>query len=116
MATGDKYVMNGVWLTCDKGVTPTRLTVLPKPVQLYEEPYATEFDKVPLLNILPFGVCQVTRTPCVPAPVLWERVMDEGLTVLGGRPLLHTSKCMCGVGGKISINFTRADAAAAPRA
>jgi len=113
MATGDKYIMNGVWLTCDKGVTPTRFTVLPKPVQLYEEPYATEFDKVPLLNILPFGLCQVTRTPCVPAPVMWQGVMEEGLTVLGGRPLLDTSKCACGVGGKISIHFTRADADAA---
>ena len=113
MATGDKYIMSGVWLTCDKGVMPTMFTVLPKPTQLYEQPYATEFDKIPLVNILPFGVCQVTRTPCMPAPVMWDRVMDSGLTVLGGRPLLDTSKCQCGMGGQISINFTRADADAA---
>ena len=113
MATGDKYVMNGVWLTCDKGVMPTRFNVTPKPVQLYDESFANELDKIPLVNILPFGVCAVTHAPCMPAPVLWERVMDSGLTVLGARPLLHTSKCQCGVGGQISINFTRVDAAAA---
>lgn len=113
MATGDKYVMNGVWLTCDKGVAPSRFNVTPKPVQLYDEHFANELDKIPQVNIMPFGVCSVTQKPCLPVPVLWERVMDTGLTVLGARPLLNTSKCQCGVGGKISINFTRADANAA---
>lgn len=113
MATGDKYVMNGVWLTCDKGVTPSRFNVTPKPVQLYDEHFANELDKIPLVNIMPFGVCSVTRTPCMPAPIMWERVMDEGLTVLGARPLLDTSKCQCGVGGQIAIHFTKADASAA---
>ena|GEM_PF-812434 len=113
MATDDKYVMNGVWLTCDKGVTPSRFNVTPKPVQLYDEHFANELDKVPMLNIMPFGVCSVTRTPCMPAPIMWERVMEDGLTVMGARPLLDTSKCMCGVGGKIAIHFTKADASAA---
>ncbi|MBO0359104.1 DUF4280 domain-containing protein [Hymenobacter sp. BT186] len=113
MAVDDKYVMNGVWLTCDKGVSPSRFNVTPKPVQLYDEHFANELDKIPLVNILPFGVCSVTRTPCMPAPVMWERVMEDGLTVLGARPLLDTSKCMCGVGGKIAIHFTKADATAA---
>ncbi|WP_022822335.1 DUF6531 domain-containing protein [Hymenobacter norwichensis] len=113
MAVDDKYVMNGVWLTCDKGVTPSRFNVTPKPVQLYDEHFANELDKIPLVNIMPFGVCSVTKTPCVPVPLMWERVMEEGLTVLGARPLLDTSKCMCGAGGKIAIHFTKADANAA---
>ena len=113
MATGDKYVMNGVWLTCDKGAAPSRFNVTPKPVQLYDEHFANELDKIPQVNIMPFGVCSVTQKPCLPVPVLWERVMDTGLTVMGARPLLDTSKCQCSVGGKMSINFTRADANAA---
>lgn len=113
MAVDDKYVMNGVWLTCDQGATPSRFNVTPKPVQLYDEHFANELDKVPMVNILPFGGCSVSHGPCVPAPVLWERVMEDGLVVLGARPLLDTSKCQCGVGGKISIHFTRADATAA---
>lgn len=113
MAVDDKYVMNGVWLTCDKGVTPSRFNVTPKPVQLYDEHFANELDKIPLVNIMPFGVCSVTKTPCVPVPLMWERVMEDGLTVLGARPLLDTSKCMCGAGGKIAIHFTKADANAA---
>ncbi|MGI4737446.1 MAG: DUF6531 domain-containing protein [Janthinobacterium lividum] len=116
MAVDDKYVMNGVWLTCDKGVTPSRFNVTPKPVQLYDEHFATELDKLPLVNILPFGACSVKYgSPCVPMPIVWHNVMDEGLTVLGARPLLDTSKCQCSVGGQIAIHFTKADAAAAAR-
>ncbi|RZK13368.1 MAG: DUF4280 domain-containing protein, partial [Hymenobacter sp.] len=92
MAVDDKYVMNGVWLTCDKGVTPSRFNVTPKPVQLYDEHFANELDKLPLVNILPFGACAMKAgSPCVPVPVLWEYVMEDGLTVLGARPLLDTS-------------------------
>jgi hypothetical protein len=50
---------------------------------------------------------------CVPVPLVWNNVMDEGLTVLGARPLLNTSKCQCDVGGQISIHFTKAGASAA---
>ncbi|MCB2377404.1 DUF6531 domain-containing protein [Hymenobacter sp. BT635] len=113
MAIDDKYVMNGVWLTCDKGVTPSRFMVTPKPVQLYDEHFANELDKVPLVNILPFGVCSISKGPCLPAPLMWERVMEDGLTVLGARPLLDTSKCQCSLGGKIAIHFTKAGATAA---
>jgi len=114
MAVDDKYVMNGVWLTCDKGVTPSRFNVTPKPVQLYDEHFANELDKIALVNILPFGACSVKYgSPCVPMPLVWNNVMDEGLTVLGARPLLDTSKCQCGVGGQISIHFTKAGASAA---
>ncbi|UOG74198.1 DUF6531 domain-containing protein [Hymenobacter tibetensis] len=113
MATGDKYVMDGAFLSCDKGVIPTRFMVTPKPVLLYDAQIANEADRIPLTNILPFGVCQVTRTPCVPAPIMWDRVADTGITTLGARPLLDTSKCMCGVGGKINIHLNKADANAA---
>ncbi|HEX8427341.1 RHS repeat-associated core domain-containing protein [Hymenobacter sp.] len=113
MAIDDKYVMNGVWLTCDKGVTPSRFNVTPKPVQLYDEHFANELDKIPLVNIMPFGVCSVSHSPCVPVPLLWEQVMEDGLTVMGARPLLDTSKCMCSLGGKIAIHFTEAGATAA---
>jgi RHS repeat-associated protein len=114
MAVDDKYVMNGVWLTCDKGVTPSRFNVTPKPVQLYDEHFANELDKIALVNILPFGACSVKYgSPCVPMPLVWNNVMDEGLTVLGARPLLDTSKCQCGIGGQISIHFTKTGASAA---
>jgi RHS repeat-associated protein len=113
MATGDKYVMDGAFLSCDKGVIPTRFMVTPKPVLLYDAQIANEADRIPMTNILPFGVCQVTRTPCVPAPIMWDRVADTGITTLGARPLLDTSKCMCGVGGKINIHLNKADADAA---
>ncbi|MCB2377401.1 DUF6531 domain-containing protein [Hymenobacter sp. BT635] len=113
MATGDKYVMDGAFLSCDKGVMPTRFMVTPKPVLLYDAQIANEADRIPLTNILPFGVCQVTRTPCVPAPIMWDRVADTGVTTLGCRPLLDTSKCQCGVGGKINIHLNKAAADAA---
>jgi len=113
MATGDKYVMDGAYLSCDKGVIPTRFMVTPKPVLLYDAQIANEADRIPMVNILPFGVCSVTRTPCMPAPIMWDRVADTGVTALGARPLLDTSKCMCGVGGKINIHFNKEAANAA---
>jgi RHS repeat-associated protein len=106
--------MNGVWLTCDKGVTPSRFNVTPKPVLLYDEYFANELDKAPMVNIMPFGTCAMKYgSPCIPAPIAWNNVMDEGLTVLGARPLIDTSKCQCSLGGQISIHFTKAAASAA---
>ena len=114
MSVGDKYIMNGVWLTCDKGVTPSRFNVTPKPVLLYDEYFANELDKAPLVNIMPFGACAMkSGSPCLPAPIAWTNVMDGGLTVLGARPLIDTSKCQCSLGGQISIHFTKAAASAA---
>jgi len=102
---GKQYVYNGVLLRCDKGVAPTPFTVLPRPSRIRGQFQAHEFDKIPLINIKPFGVCAITHGPCMPAPVLWTGVHQGALRLgpLHAHPLLESSTCQCGIGGKISI-------------
>lgn len=93
-------------LHCDKGAVPTPLTVLPRPSRIRGQFQAHELDKVPLVNILPFGACAVMYGgPCTPAPVLWTQV-HQGALRLGpthARPLLESSVCSCAIGGRISL-------------
>ena len=109
---GDKYITSGVWLRCDKGAVPGKLTVMPKTVKLYGQDWATQLDAIPLVNIPSFGVCMVTRTPCAPLTALWTNVM-EPVSVLVQKPLLDVSTCQCTVGGLIKIYFTQQAALAA---
>lgn len=102
---GKQYVYNGVLLRCDKGVIPTPFTVLPRPSLIRGQFQAHELDLVPLTNIKPFGVCAITRGPCMPAPLRWTEVHQGSLRLgpASARPLLESSVCRCGVGGSISI-------------
>jgi hypothetical protein len=102
---GKQYVYNGVLLRCDKGVIPTPFTVLPRPSLIRGQFQAHELDLVPLTNIKPFGVCAITRGPCMPAPLRWTEVHQGSLRLglASARPLLESSVCHCGVGGSISI-------------
>ena len=102
---GKQYVYNGVFLRCDKGTIPMPFTVLPRPSRIRGQFQAHELDKVPLVNIKPFGGCAVLYGPCMPAPVLWMGVHQGGLRLgpLHAHPLLESSTCQCGVGGTISI-------------
>ena len=92
-------------LRCDNGVLPTPLTVLPRPSRIRGQFQAHELDKVPLVNIKPFGVCAITHAPCVPAPILWTGVHQGALRLgpMHAHPLLESSTCQCGIGGNISI-------------
>jgi hypothetical protein len=108
-----KYVPAGVFLSCDKGVTPSPLSVtFNANAVIYGQNLATEADKVPLVNVRPMGVCTVTKGPCVPAPLLWNPVQNDVL-VGNHRLLLEDSKLPCSLGGRISIFFTLAEAMAA---
>lgn len=102
---GKQYVYNGVLLRCDKGVIPTPFTVLPRPSLIRGQFQAHELDLAPLTNIKPFGVCAITRGPCLPAPLRWTQVHQGSLRLgpASARPLLESSVCRCGVGGSISI-------------
>ncbi|MBC8155887.1 MAG: DUF4280 domain-containing protein, partial [Bacteroidetes bacterium] len=103
---GDKYIPNGVWLRCDKGATPGKLTILPKTVKLYSEDWAAQYEAVPYVNIPAFGACMITRVLCVPATIKWDDVKDD-VTLIGQHPVLDISTCQCSVGGTIKIYFSR---------
>lgn len=113
-------VCGGAMLQCPFGLAPGTLMVTPQNRVVTSMPIATIMDHKPLVNILPFGMCQsmanpqvaaataaawgvLTPQPCVPnTPAPW---MPGSPTVLiAGFPALNnSSKLMCAWGGVIQI-------------
>ena len=119
-----KQVAMGAMMKCSFGAAPSSLVVLPANKVLAEGPPAANImDHVPLVNILPFGVCSspanpmviaataaamgvLTPMPCIPAtPAPW--VPGAPTVLIANMPALdNVSKCMCIWGGVIA--FTNA--------
>ncbi len=107
-------------LQCSFGVAPSVLTVLPVNRTMTGGPAANIMDHVPMLNILPFGMCNCPANPMVAAataaalgvltpmpciPMTTAPWMPGAPTVMvGGMPSLqNSSKLMCQWGGVIQI-------------
>lgn len=110
----------GANLQCSFGVAPSVLTVLPVNRVLTGGPAANIMDHAPMLNVLPFGMCNCPSNPMVAAataaalgvltpmpciPMTTAPWMPGSATVmLGGMPALqNSSKLMCQWGGVIQI-------------
>ena len=115
-------VSMGAMMTCTFGAAPSSLVVFPKNKVLCEGPPAANImDHIPLVNILPFGVCNSLANPmvaaataaalgvltpmlCVPA-VSAPWVPGAPTVLLAMMPTLdNVSKCMCNWGGVISFS------------
>jgi len=101
-----KYVPEGSFLYCDKGVIPTpfRITEYAE-VSLTDVPIATDENKKGLFNVIPFGICAVKGgQPCMPATnnQMWIN-MSENVCVGPGEALLDKSELPCTQGGTIKI-------------
>lgn len=115
-------VTSNAVLTCTFGAAPSSLQVLPVNHVQVEMPAANIQDQIPLLNILPFGVCSslanptvaaataaalgvLTPMPCVPVTVApWA--VGAPTVLIGNMPALSDdSKLMCAWAGCISITF-----------
>lgn len=116
-----QHVCNGATLMCSFGVAPSMLTVIPKNrVMTSNQPAANIMDHVPMVNILPFGMCTsltnpsvatatttalgvLTPMPCAPVTVTpW--MVGSPTVLLGNLPSLNnTSKLMCMWCGSISV-------------
>ncbi len=108
-------------LMCTFGAAPSALVVLPPDRVFAEGPLAaTIMDHIPMVNIMPFGVCTspsnptvaaataaalgvLTPMPCIPAtPAPW--IAGAPTVLIGSKPALdNVSKCNCIWGGVISI-------------
>jgi len=114
-------VCMGAMMQCSFGVAPSSLMVLPaNRVMAGGPPAATIMDNAPLVNILPFGMCNspsnptvaaataaalgvLSPMPCIPATAApW--VPGAPTVLIGNMPAL-TSDCklMCSYGGVIQI-------------
>ena len=111
-------------LLCSFGMAPSTLNVLPVRRVLVEgKPVATIEDMLPLVNILPFGMCTslsnpevasataaalgvLTPMPCVPVPVgPWKP--PSPTTLVGGVPAVSEGAiCNCAWGGVVSVTFS----------
>jgi hypothetical protein len=111
----------GAMLKCSFGIAPSSLIVLPQNrVMAGPLPAANIIDNKPMVNILPFGMCQslanpavasatsaalgvLTPMPCVPVtPAPWA--VGTPTVLVGGVPALDdSSKLICMWGGVIEV-------------
>jgi len=110
----------GANLKCSFGVAPSALVVLPTSCVMTGTPAANIMSNVPMMNILPFGMCQsmsnpevaaataaalgvLTPMPCVPLiPAPWTP--GAPTVLIANMPALDSSsKLMCAWGGVIQI-------------
>lgn len=121
---GCPQVCSGATLQCSFGVAPSVLNVLPVNRTLTGGmPAANLQDHIPLLNILPFGMCTspanptvaaataaalgvLTPMPCIPATAAPWIPGGPPTTLLGGMPALDANgTLMCTWGGAIKVVF-----------
>ncbi|SFM23808.1 DUF4280 domain-containing protein [Rugamonas rubra] len=115
-------VAMGAMLSCSFGAAPSSLVVLPTNCVLADgPPAATIMDHVPMLNIMPFGMCNspanpmviaataaalgvLTPMPCIPATAApW--VPGAPTVLIASFPALDNNcKCMCNWGGVVAVN------------
>ncbi len=118
-----QQVCMGAMMQCSFGMAPSSLMVLPtNRVMTNSVPDANIMDHIPMVNILPFGMCQspsnpavaaataaafgvLTPMPCIPVTASpW--VPGSPTVAIGNMPALNNScKLMCSYGGVIQINF-----------
>ena len=117
-----QQVCMGALLQCSFGMAPSSLVVLPTNRVMTQTPDANIMDHVPMMNIMPFGMCQspsnpmvaaataaalgvLTPMPCIPVtPAPWAP--GCATVMIANMPALNnSSKLMCNWGGVIGINY-----------
>ena len=114
-------VVNGAVLMCSFGMAPSNLTVLPvNRVLSGNNPAANILDHMPMVNIMPFGMCitpsnpqvaaatsaasgVLTPQPCMPMTMSpW--IPGVPTLLIGNQPAVdNLCKCMCTWGGIVSV-------------
>jgi hypothetical protein len=114
-------VCMGAQMMCTMGMAPSNLAVLPiNRVMTNNVPDANIMDHIPMMNIMPFGMCMspanptvaaataaalgvLTPMPCIPnTPAPW--VPGAPTVMLGNAPTLdNTSQLMCTWAGVITF-------------
>ena len=87
-------VVMGAMLQCSFGAAPSSMVVLPSNRTMAGGvPAATIMDHVPLMNIMPFGMCNSPANPMVAAgtPPAMVRFAGSTTMLLGATPKLHWS-------------------------
>lgn len=103
---GKAYIPLGTKSKCSMGSSENLLNLPIDHGVIYSpegKPLLNANDHIPSQHILTYGLCKVTKLPCMPVtPLAWINVNKQH--ILDGAPaLLDTSKLPCMIGGVISI-------------
>ena len=117
-----KFVCAGALLQCSFGMAPSSFMVVdPMRPKVQNKPTGNILDNKPMVNIMPFGMCQSMANPTVASataaaagvltPMPCIPVIAAPWTP-GGKPMISNStalidncKCMCNWGGQISVSM-----------
>lgn len=113
-------VCGGAMMACSFGMAPSTLMVTPMNKTVSTMPIATIMDNIPMMNIMPFGMCSspanptvaaataaalgvLTPMPCIPV-IVGPWAPGSPTVIIGNYPALNnTCKLMCSWGGVIQI-------------
>jgi hypothetical protein len=115
--------VTGALATCSFGVAPSSLNFLPiSRVTIEGRPAGTVMDMLPMVNVMPFGMCTslsnptvasataaalgvLTPMPCVPT-IAGPWKPGAAKTTIGGKPALTgADTCNCAFGGMVSMTM-----------
>ena len=116
-----KLVCGGASLRCSFGTAPGILLVLSAANVMTSQMLASIMDQIPLVNIMPFGMCTsmanptvaaataalgvLTPMPCIPNTTSPWMPGDPRIMIGNHPALTDNSRLMCAWGGDISIDF-----------
>ena len=117
-----KFVCAGALLQCSFGMAPSSFMVVdPMRPKVQNKPTGNILDNKPMVNIMPFGMCQsmanptvasataaaagvLTPMPCI--PVIAAPWTPGGKPMISNSPaLIDNCKCICNWGGQISVSM-----------
>ena len=97
-----EYIVDQAVCHCDKGAAPAFFTgTANQNVKINGCMACTKADKIPMTNIPTFGICAVSGSACVPAPLEWTDTYK--VKIKGKETLLFKSTLPCSVGGKVEF-------------
>ncbi|MBQ9571273.1 MAG: DUF4280 domain-containing protein, partial [Prevotella sp.] len=118
---GDSYVVTGAIMTCTFGMAPSSFMASPVRTEMLSNvPKGNIMDFAPMVNIMPFGMCNtlsnptvaaatsaamgvLTPMPCIPA-ITSPWIPGNPQVLVQGQPALMRSNCnVCMWGGQISF-------------
>lgn len=97
-----EYITKNALMICDQGAAPDYFKPLfNQKTKIHGCLVATKIDFVTLTNIPSFKICKVTRTPCVPVTLPWDKTYQ--VKINGQETLIGRCTCKCTVGGTIEF-------------
>lgn len=98
-------VVEDATIKCSNGTTQSSFKVARfGSLLLHNKKIGHITENLPNVNIPPFGICLITRSPCTPiTPSPWTsditHIIDANI------PITANSQLVCGIGGVVSIQF-----------